>query len=1167
MAFEPTEEQRLALSARGSILVSAAAGSGKTAVLSHRAVSRILDPDDPVDVNDMLIVTFTNAAAAEMRQRISTILTEKANAAENDRRALEQRADLDNAAIGTIDAFCLDLVRENFETTGIRPDFRIASAERLALLEERAAREALNALLLAEPAAFRRLTTSLWEDGSMERAVADVRRVFRYTQAMPFPRAWLDRVAADFARPAPLDERPWTQALLAHTFDRVDFAVGGLQRGMALLREDETLAAAYGEAFAQTMDNLLRVREAAKSGRYDNVRAAFAQAISLRLKSARDVDEALRERAKRAYDEAKKCLKAESAFYEATAAEQENALARLGEAVGLLCRTVAYMSDRLMAQKRETNFYDFADLEHAALSLLCDEKDGRPLPREGEWKGRFREVMVDEYQDTNDLQDAIFYALSDEGRHAFLVGDVKQCIYRFRRANPANFLQKKDAFAPYDGVSDPAKIALRGNFRSRSDICDYVNHTFRLLMTREAAQMDYGEEDALRPLGTFPAVEEPAVTLHVVEGPDLEAEAAYTAAALRRAYDEGLLVTDKEGTLRPLRWEDVVILIRSCKGAADVYVRALEAAGIPAWTSSKEGFAAREEIQMALALLRAIDNPLRDVPLLAALMSPVFGFTAEEIARIRLRDPKGTLYAALKADAAEQPKSAAFLARLDRFRRWAGTLPSDRLIRQVMDDVGLTAIVRAGENGAVAYANLMMLAAYAADYESGGYRGLTAFLRYWERVERNGGDVPGAVVQEGENAVRVLSIHAAKGLQAPLVVLAATSRAINQRDAQTSLVLNEELGIGSVVYDDAACVRSDTVARTAIAFRERRETTAEELRLLYVAMTRAQDHLWLMVRADDPAATLSAAASRLAAGWSAKEDALDPYLVASANKVSDWLLSVALLHPDAGALRELAGEAIRPVTAPGRLAVVVGQPPADPTQEAAETKGEEMDFSPFLDYVYPYEDVLRFEAKYSVSQLAKSDHRVANCCTSRPAFITGDRLTAAEKGTATHRFMCFADYEAARRSVSDEIARLVAAGRLTPEQGEGIDVATVEAFFDSDLYRRVCAADRVLRESRFLYEMPVSQLDPSCASEETVVVQGVADLVLFEPDGVTIVDFKTDRHCTPEDLIAKYTRQLAVYADAFASDYHVAKKTPYLYSFYLKEAIPLPDAVDQLKKI
>lgn len=1173
MTFLPTEEQQTAIGARGSILVSAAAGSGKTKVLTERVVARITDPIDPVDISDLLIVTFTNNAAAEMRRRISGALAEYLDHHKGDRRALEQKADLDSAAISTIDAFCIDLLRGNFDETGVSPDFRVISEERTALLCDRAAREALNALMLSDPDAFRDMMTALWDNGDFLPAVSEVIAAYNKAATMPYPKVWLERIIREYERDLPLNDRIWTKEMLAGTGEAADYHIQRLQAGAAMFGDNDVAVSKFADVYAEMTLILQNVLSAVESGSYDAVRAAVLTRPTCSVGRGRKGSDPERiDTLKAILDGARDFMAKESSSYCETAAEQEENLRRVGRAIVIFCRTVMDYADRLLAQMQEINSYDFNAIEHKALEFLCDCVDGRPVPKQGEWNRRYREVMVDEYQDTNDLQDAIFYALSDSGKNLFLVGDVKQCIYRFRQANPANFIRKRNELPAYAAGNSEGVIALPDNFRSRPEICDFVNHTFRLLMTTGASDMEYADIDTLRASAVFAPDAEPPVTLHLLETNDAAGEARYIAKALREARARGMLVSDRGNngvTMRPMRWSDVTILLRSPNGAnktASVYVNALAAAGIPAVSDSNDDLNEREEIRLILSLLRTIDNPLRDVPLLATLLSPMFGFTSDEIVRIRLADPGRGLYAALKADAAVHHKSSDFLSRLDRYRRWAGTLPTDRLIRMVMDDVGLTAVVHRMEHGAYACANLMLFVSHAARYERDGFCGLTAFLRSWDRIIKQKKQVKCAPIQSGEDAVRVLSIHGSKGLESPVVILADTAKGTNQKDNTEFIVYDENMGIAARCYDEDA-VSHKTVAQMAVSRRGRKDTNAEELRLLYVAMTRAIDRLWMVVRCKDRDKALHGAALSLIPSQGRKDRAPFPYAVSSAGHMSDWLLFVCLLHPDAYGLREHSGLALLPSQSEGRLHVVMGDIPEPLTEEPAAPDGESMDFSPYLDFEYPYRNILNFEAKYSVSQLAKADRADVGACRSRPAFVTGDRLTPAEKGTATHRFMCFADYDRARVSVQTEIDRLVAEGRLTPAQGEGIDVATVEAFFDSDLYRRVQAADRVLKESRFLYEMPVRRLDPDCDSDETVVVQGVADLVLFEADGVTIVDFKTDRGCTPEGLKEKYTRQLAVYADAFSVDYHLPKKTPYLYSFFLRQAVPLPEAVTNSKKI
>ena len=1160
MGFKPTAEQQRALDARGSVLVSAAAGSGKTAVLSHRVVERIMDKIEPIGLDEMLIVTFTNAAAAEMRERISTVLTEYAQEHPENFRALEQKAELDCAAIGTIDSFCIDLIRDNFEAAQINPDFRIASNEQLSLLEKNAVSEALNRMLLSEPEEFKFLISALGTGISLSSVEEKILKIYHYTQSLPFPEVWLDAACDKYNKINSLNDSVWAKTLFERAFDQADYHKTTVASVLRSLESDAGLLSAYGPALSNIYDLLCAVCDGAKSMEYSQLHRLLSDYSPLALGSKQKVNVTLREYAKSVFNSAKSAvnkLKEVFAENELTCIED---IKVAGRCVNGLCALVRDFTEILSRMKKERNLYSFADIEHAALRLLCEWKNGEICVRESDLTSRFKEVLVDEYQDTNDLQNAIFYALSDCGKNLFLVGDVKQSIYRFRRANPTNFIEKKESYPEYDGTTYPAKISLSGNFRSRADVCDFVNFVFRLLMAKKTAEMDYLAEDELRPMGDFAEVDESAVELHIVPTDEVEVEASYVAKYIAKAVRDGELVSDGKGGLRPVEWRDFTVLLRSCKKNAEVFLSAMKKAGVPAWTESKEGFFGREEIQIALSLLKAIDNPLKDVPLLATLMSPVFSFDAEQIAQIRLCDRKGSLYSALCRYARDNEKAKAFLSSLSRYRDWSGTVSSDRLIRMVIDDTGLSAIVRGMDDGSSRRANLLMLAECAAEHESNGFKGLTSFLRYLDNVEKRGGEIPAAVVCESENVVRIRSIHKSKGLQSPVCILACMTDEFNLQDSYQSVVLNESMGIGLRICDDEAGKKYDTLPRRAMSYKETEAVIAEEMRLLYVALTRVQDRL-VMVCADSKAdKALQTAAGRVNSGWEGSADAIDPYAVGSANSYAQWIYMACLLHPSCASLRDMVNGNFNCSDAKGRVKVVISEAETADVDEASSglPEQEQRDFARYFDFEYPYEKLLSFEAKYSVSQLAKSMYSADYCCTSRPAFITGEKLTAAQKGTATHRFMCFADYSLAEKSVDAEIERLVVSGRLTSEQGEGIDRETVRAFFDSSIYARIKSADRVLRESRFIYELPVKELDSTCDSDETVVVQGVADCVIFESDGITILDFKTDRNCTEYDLINKYTRQLQVYSDAFSSNYSIAAKPSYIYSFYLKKEIMIP---------
>lgn len=1155
MAFKPTQQQAKALLSRGSVLVSAAAGSGKTAVLSNRVLGRITDSTSPIDISDMLIVTFTNAAAAEMRERISSNLT--AYLAENpdNIRVMQQKADLNIAEIGTIDSFCINLVRDNFESANINADFKIATKEQLSVMENRALNEAFSDMLARSPEEFKTLVAALGAEYGFDTAKKAVRKIHSYAKTLPFPETWLENMQRLYSAEN-VDSSEWGKLLLKTAFDTADYNWNMLITVCDTISLDEVLGSKYLPAIAALRELYARLRKAAAKGEYSAVRNEIVMYSQPSLSPVRNADVNLKEYAKHAFDEAKSALQTLEKQFSATQEQCAEDIAKLKGLVKTLCETVTLFESRLYALKTKRNLYGFDDIERAALRLLCDNNNGTPEPKDTELCTRFKEVLVDEYQDTNDLQNAIFYALSDRGKNLFLVGDVKQSIYRFRRANPVNFINKKETYPEYDGTVYPSKISLSGNFRSRKGICDFVNFVFSLLMSKEAAEMDYLLEDRLEAKGTFPDSDEPAAELHIIDG-DVSDEANFVADYIRNAVDSGMQVTGENGQLRRVRYSDFIIMMRSYN-SVDTVMSSLKARLVPAWTESDSAFFSKEEIVIALSLLRAIDNPLKDIPLLATAMSPLFRFTAEEMAQLRLCDKTGTLYSALLKYAKTNDKAATFLKKLSRYRNWANTFPADKLISKVFDDIGLSAVVRAMEDGASRRANLLVLTQYAAEYESTGFKGLTAFLRFMDSVEANGSDLRSASIVSTDDVVRIMSIHKSKGLQAPVCILFDTSRAFSTLDERDFIAVDEQLGIGIRICDDERSIKYDTLPRAAISIKESACNVAEEMRLLYVALTRAQDKLVITCADKKYAKNVLNAAAKLRSDWASNADSLDSYAVRTCRSYAQWLYMTCLLNKSAKPLLELAGEGLNCSSTEAEIKVEIHEPMVEP-DEATQAKIEyvDMDMSEYLDFEYVNRRLLNIESKYSVSSLAKSVYDGQFLCTARPAFITNETLTPAQKGTATHRFMCYADYESASISVADEVERLVSEGKLSVEQGAAIDTGAVTAFFESDIYQRIKAADRVLRESRFIYEMSASEIEPECESDEKIVVQGVADCVIFEGDSITILDFKTDRNCTEQQLIEKYTKQLEVYAQAFSSNYKMHSKPSYLYSFSLKKAIEL----------
>ncbi len=1157
--FNPTQQQKKALDASGAVLVSAAAGSGKTAVLSNRVVKKVIDSENPVDITDLLIVTFTNSAAEEMRERISSLLSAAVAANPDNYRIMRQKLSVDSAHIGTIDSFCIDLVRDNFAQAGVNPDFKIISNDRLQVMLEQQVREAYFDLCVDDYDGYTRLLTALNCETADSTAFEAVLKIYKYVRTLPMPERWLDEAESMYKEFSSLSETSWFDLIISHAFDVADYHLSAINSVNDLLYCDEGIVKGYEPAYLYIKSVLEQIRLSAINRDYDSLFNILSDYIKPSLRATKCENKDARKIVKAAVVNARDDISELVGKIKVPLTQAEQDVFDAADIVSTLIRLVRIFWNRMQDAFNESGMLDFAGTELAALRLLCEDVDGKLCIKESskELCNRFAEVMVDEYQDTNDLQNAIFNALSGNGERLFLVGDVKQCIYRFRHANPFNFINLRDSIPNFDGVAYPSKIDLSGNFRSRPEICDFVNVCFSLLMSKKSCSIDYLEGDRLDAKGLFSDIDDDCVEVHFVDTTEISVQAEHVAKYIKSCVEKKMPVSDKNG-LRPAKYSDFMVLLRAYTKYSPYFVSAMKKVGVPVAATNNSDFFAKPEIMMIVSLLQAIDNPLKDIPLLSIMMSPIFGFTADETAQMRMCNRKGSLYSALLLYAQNDKKAYDFLQKINKYRSWSDSMSVDRLICRIYDDIGLTAIVRAMNDGAVRRANLLAFAEFSAEYERVGMNGLGAFLRHVDNVKKQGIEISGSTVESSSDTVRLMSIHGSKGLQAPVCIVAGLENSFNNRDSVSGLLLHEQYGIGMRVCDHERTVRYDTLPRIAISMVEHEAMVSEEMRLLYVAMTRAQDKLVLVAGDNKLDEHLSNAAISAMSGWKSVDDPIDSYAIKSVSKMYDWLLICLMLHPNAAELRNRAGIELNPIDAKYGLKIVYAA--SESMSDAPEENNDiikEIDCSPMLDYRYPYEDLLMVQSKYSVSELSNSAFS-DSVFKAKPAFITGETMTAAEKGTATHRFMCYADFSNAELSVENEALMLVNSGKLTVEQANGIDIDAIKGFFADDIYRRLCVCNRVMRESRFIFEVPAKEIVPESHSDESVIVQGVADCVIFESDGIVIVDFKTDRNTTEQALIERYTKQLSLYAKAFSSNYKMPVKQCLLYSFSLRKTVDLP---------
>ena len=1165
-----TTDQLDAIRARGgTLLVSAAAGSGKTAVLVQRAIERITDEKNPTDADRLLVVTFTKAAAAEMRGRIAEELSRMLEADPFNARLQRQQLLLSRSHISTVDSFCSDLVRQNFYKLGIPPEVRVLDDSEISVLRTEAAGETLEEYYEKSDADFYTFVES-FASGRDDAAVAGtIGRLYDFVRSHPFPKRWLAEKEAFYGNGLAASETVWGKTVLSFAEDAAEYSEALLRDAVSLMASDEAISKAYGDAFRSDLTEIGALREAVSAGDWDRVMRLSVDFEWQKLKSLRGrADDPLKNRISAARKEAKSTVSKIASLFGASDAQCREDIARLCPIVEKLFEVTTRFSEILDRKKRERRAADFSDLEHWALNLLVYEtENGYERTQEAqELSEQFDEIMVDEYQDTNETQDMIFTAVSRNGSNLFMVGDVKQSIYGFRQAMPQIFLRKRAEFPLYEREKDeyPACVVLDRNFRSRAGVTGTVNFVFSQLMSRQAGGLDYTDEERLVPEAAYPPLREPSAELDVIDLSASEEDRDVIAAESRRIAEliygmmDGTPRITERGELRPAGYRDFCVLLRSANRPAHEYVRELTGLGIPAWADTAGGFFDTYEAGIALSLLQIVDNPNQDIPLLSVMMSPVYGFTADEMAEIRVRERSGKLYpAAVKAAQSGNGKAVDFLRQVESFRTLSASMPSDRLIRTVFEKTGLFEMVQAMPNGELRLANLRLLLRYAKNYEASGYNGLNGFLRFLGRLRRNNGDLSAAAsLTESANVVRVMSIHHSKGLEFPVCIVAGCAHRFNRESP--SVLLHPELGLGARLRDGETGVRYNTMPRDAVSLEMTRDDMSEELRVLYVAMTRAKEKLVLVATLRDAEKTLSRLALKITPG-----KRIHPYAVRSASSIADWLLLCALRHPDGRELRALAGASeeitvpaaeswqirlLRQEDAPERTAETEVIPTALPNPELEEQ------IESLINYRYPYAALSSVCAKTAASELAGERFEARFAATARPAFLGENGLTPEERGTALHTFLQFADYRAAASDPHRELERLTEEKYITPEQAAAVDLGQAEIFFTSTLTKRITASGNYEREVRFTEEIPADRINPDLPSpmgEERVVVQGAADL-LFEEDGeLVLVDFKTDRISDSQALWERYRDQLKLYRDAFQKSMGKRVKECVLYSFTL----------------
>ena len=1209
-----TDEQLSFIEDRGhNILVSAAAGSGKTAVIVERVIRLITE--DGYSVSELLVVTFTKAAAAEMKDRIRDAISDRLMASDLDERTRthlsKQMTLIHTADITTIDSFCLNLAREHFNICHIDPSFRVADEGELKLIAEDVMAELLEGRYESGDEEFYRFVDDV-STGRDDSAVSEaIRRVYDFAVARPDPKGYIASMMKEYeaATPEMLDETAFMQELMNIANEKVTLALNILYRALKVCDE-----AGGPYIYRETIESDIALVESLTGiAGYDSYREALNNISYSTLPRKKDdnIDSDLRELARKLRDRAKNIIKKDLAgvFFEKETDDIIYELRMCLPYVSMLASLTEEYMDRYAAAKRERGVADFSDLEHFALEILGDDETREAV------SGRYRELIIDEYQDCNRVQEEIFSAISN-GHNYVTVGDVKQSIYSFRDACPELFMDKYERY--YSGTDDKSKlITLSKNFRSSRNVTETVNSVFAPIMTKECGGAMYDESQSLHYGGMYknessswrgellrvecdPDGEEDAVAtearaiaarIHELVGKAHEVSAGMSSTeAESDGTDETNRTSDILGLedrdsheIRECGYGDIVILLRSVKNVSDTFAEVFEQEGIPLVFDSQSGYLLSYEIKEIMNLLTIIDNPRQDIPLAGVMMGYFGGFSASEMVHVRSYASGGDLYDSLKVAAGANPvngqdmisavkdgltrentadkndnsrnanpttdkiavKCRDFLAMLDGYRRQAVYTPIHELIASVISDFSYDHYVRALLDGARREGNLRLLKKRAADYEQTSFHGLFKFLRYIDNMKKYEIDFGEAAGSGHTDAVRIMSIHHSKGLEFPVVFVSTLGRNINKADSRAAMLFDDELGAGVDLVIRERSLKIRTLIKKVIARKKDAAAVSEEMRVLYVAMTRAENKLILTAKSNE--------------GSTVKTDPTE------AGTLAD-LIDIARNSEDGNACYDyIEIPYIKPEETGEDSA---GKACESPIRRALEMK-ESVDRKEVeailkdIKYVYPYERSLAVPQKVSVSYIkheAMEEKGVSIASDPR-----GDRViptAGALRGTAVHTAYehLKLDMVNDKENITRYLDKLVADKKLSQDERGYIKTDDISGFLASDICRRMKEADsrhELYREQPFIISVPAAEVNPDYPDEDRVMVQGIIDVFFIENGKVVVVDYKTDSVHDEQTLIDRYQAQLDYYERALRQLMDARGSEKIIYSVSLCKTIKL----------
>ncbi len=1181
-----------------------------------------------MDIDKILVVTFTNAAASEMRERILDAIYKKIEESPDDTNLQKQIILLNKASICTIDSFCLDVIKNNFYEIDVSANTRIADGTEILLLKQDVLDDIFEEKYIDNDKNFLDLIDTYTKYNRDEDLKDLILNIYNYIQASPFPEEWLEEKVKMFdieenVEYSNFSNTPWGKIIIQNAEEILENGILKLQnlkRKMERFPELEK----YTNVVNEDINNYLYIKENLKD--WDKSATIISEFKNKPWPTDKKITNYLKDEAKDIRDSVKEEFKKVKDLINCLSQEANDDINYMHTILEKLNNLILEFSDKFYQKKREKNIMDFNDMEHLALKILVKKDESGNVVKTDiakRYEEKFEEIDIDEYQDSNLVQEYILTSVS-KGNNIFMVGDVKQSIYKFRQARPQLFIEKYNKYKLNPEENEDRKIQLFKNFRSRKNILDFTNLVFENIMSRELGDIEYNQDEYLNLGASYVDIpeqnlkteieiidtsdedndiwkeeQEPEDDVENAEGvnqaeervEDVVLEARFVAKKIKELVDSKYQVIDKKLGKRDIKYKDISILLRSMTGVANVYEKEISELGIPVYSDSSGEYLQSIEIETIMSLLRIINNPMQDIPLVTVMRSPIGNFTDNELIEIRMNDRNSNFYDALtKTDTLKVKR---FLGLLEELREDEQYMALDEWIWNIYIKTGYMNYVSLMPNGNLRVSNLKMLFERAKQYESASFKGLFNFINFIDKIKFNSEDLTSAkIIGENENVVRIMSIHKSKGLEFPVVILAGTGKQFNFQDLNEKILLDQDLGIGPQYINSARHIEFKTLAKKALSIKARNEAISEEMRVLYVALTRAKEKLIVVGRQKDVNKKMSDKQKVLEV-YSENNKKINPYLLQKYKTYLDWLELIYLkegttntkdvfsvsINKKADLIKNSKQEdnEIEDI-----YAKIKNNAESHNNVKNQETKDK---IKQFLDWKYPYTEVSEIPTKTSVTKIKElanaeqmqertkelkidiQENSTQISISAKPKFLKDskdNKITNAQKGTVMH--LCVQKMNEKEEYDLQKIRNLIEElkGRelISSAEADSIDVNRLLEYTKSDLWQELKEANEINKEKAFYINVKASRLYNNISKEidEDILVQGVIDLYYINKnDNLVLVDYKTDyvEIGKEENLVEKYREQLNLYKEALEKSLNRRVSNVGIYSLYLNKLIQI----------